>query len=248
MKRKKSLGIVLPVLTGLTLIGTGFSVWYFTDTTNNVELAAKVNLHGYAQIGSLKISGEETAPNNVFLDFDSTAHNGGGINLKKGADASSAELYNDINLTYAYSQDSQHASGVNPEVTYVPHIKMELTIAGASGEEKGLDDYVTVALVADGSGQVAPSGTSWTSTTTDDTGTKYVYEADLALPTSLASPITISMPDFQFSYSAAGQGEATNEPTDPESWAALNSVISNLTDSTALTIDYTLAWSENSSN
>ena len=53
--KKILLGILLPVLTFVTLIGTGYATWYFDAQTsaNKSTSTSQVDVIGYAQIGTL---------------------------------------------------------------------------------------------------------------------------------------------------------------------------------------------------
>ena len=55
--RNKMLGILLPVLAGVAVIGTGFSTWYFVTTASGaVDKTLDVHLAAAAEIGNLKIT------------------------------------------------------------------------------------------------------------------------------------------------------------------------------------------------
>lgn len=61
--KKILLGILLPVLTFVTLIGTGYATWYFDAQTsaNKSTSTSQVDVIGYAQIGTLDITQEATS-------------------------------------------------------------------------------------------------------------------------------------------------------------------------------------------
>lgn len=60
--KKILLGILLPVLTFVTLIGTGFAAWTFGDlkTTDNNSIAT-VTVSNFAEIGTLKVDNKATS-------------------------------------------------------------------------------------------------------------------------------------------------------------------------------------------
>lgn len=97
--RNKMLGILLPVLAGVAVIGTGFSTWYFVtgaDTTGNQNL--DVQLAAAAEIGNLKIT-NEPAPNALQLD----ASNDSGIHLGTVSGEEFTKAADDnINWSYTY--------------------------------------------------------------------------------------------------------------------------------------------------
>lgn len=111
--RNKMLGILLPVLAGVAVIGTGFSTWYFVtgaDHTGNQNL--DVQLAAAAEIGNLKIT-NEPAPTTLHLD----ASNDTGIHLGtvSGEEFTRAENDN-INWSYTY-QASTTDLGKHPVLT-----------------------------------------------------------------------------------------------------------------------------------
>ncbi len=97
--RNKMLGILLPVLAGVAVIGTGFSTWYFVtgaDTTGDQNL--KVQLAAAAEIGNLKIT-NNPAPTTLHLD----ASDDTGIHLGTVSGEEFTKAANDnINWSYTY--------------------------------------------------------------------------------------------------------------------------------------------------
>lgn len=97
--RNKMLGILLPVLAGVAVIGTGFSTWYFVtgaDTTGDQNL--KVQLAAAAEIGNLKIT-NNPAPTTLHLD----ASDDTGIHLETVSGEEFTKAADDkINWSYTY--------------------------------------------------------------------------------------------------------------------------------------------------
>lgn len=74
--KNKMLGILVPVLAGAAVIGTGFSTWYFTNAASTAGENLAVSMAGYAEIGSLNIHGS-----NWKLSLDASKERDSGIHL-----------------------------------------------------------------------------------------------------------------------------------------------------------------------
>ena len=112
--RNKMLGILLPVLAGVAVIGTGFSTWYFVvtgaDTTGDQNL--KVQLAAAAEIGNLEIT-NNPAPTTLHLDASKDT----GIHLGTVSGEEFTKAANDnINWSYTY-QASTTDLDKHPELT-----------------------------------------------------------------------------------------------------------------------------------
>ncbi len=123
--KRKTLTLVLPLLAGITLVGSGFSVWYFTANTSN-EREVDVQLASYVDIGELSFVRTPT-----LLYLDSTRHGDNGLNGINMFDAEGS-VCNDVDL--AYTLDGTILDGTTLQVT----VTMEITI--------DLDAYVDVQL------------------------------------------------------------------------------------------------------
>lgn len=123
--KRKTLTLVLPLLAGITLVGSGFSVWYFTANTSN-EREVDVQLASYVDIGELSFVRTPT-----LLYLDSTTHGDNGLNGINMFDAEGS-VCNDVDL--AYTLDGTILDGTTLQVT----VTMEITI--------DLDAYVDVQL------------------------------------------------------------------------------------------------------
>lgn len=79
--KKILLGILLPILTFVTLIGTGYATWYFDaqTTANQSNNISQVDVIGYAQIGTLQITQSATS---ITLDQPKTTTTDG-VSLDK---------------------------------------------------------------------------------------------------------------------------------------------------------------------
>lgn len=123
--KRKTLTLVLPLLACITLVGSGFSVWYFTANTSN-EREVDVQLASYVDIGELSFVRTPT-----LLYLDSTTHGDNGLNGINMFDAEGS-VCNDVDL--AYTLDGTILDGTTLQVT----VTMEITI--------DLDAYVDVQL------------------------------------------------------------------------------------------------------
>lgn len=224
--KKKILGILTPILAGVTLIGTGFSVWYFTDSTSTEKsLNVTVTLADYVTIGSL-----ETSPkyDNYELRFDSTKVSGenSGIHLYGKTSASDFTLADDINLTYTYGTSESNGER--------PTLKLTVTVPGVAnkqGNPSSLADYLDINLAS----------TNWTNQTSSTESGNTVYEYSVSTSSSTLDQngtITINMPAFQFLYKEG------MEPENADEWETLNNILNNTDDvgANTVTFDYELVF------
>ncbi len=169
--KKKIFATVLPILAGITLVGTGFSVWYFTSTKTTAELSVDVDMAGYVSVGSLTPTPTATK---LYLDSTTTGDNGhNGINLMSSD--SDYVSGNDINLTFtATTEDSGTISG-NATVT------LTLTVDNA------VDNYIAFGL----------EGETFTPNA-GDSKTTYTYTTDSIAVNG--ATVSIDMPAFTFAY------------------------------------------------
>lgn len=123
--KRKTLTLALPLLAGITLVGSGFSVWYFTANTSN-EREVDVQLASYVDIGELSFVSTPT-----LLYLDSTTHGDNGLNGINMFDAD-GNVCNDVDLSYTLDGTVLDGTTLQVKVT------MEITI--------DLDAYVDVQL------------------------------------------------------------------------------------------------------
>ena len=164
--KRRILGIIIPVLAGVTIVGTGFSVWYFTDNTGKTATTSvNVNLSGYAEIASI------TIPNtaNYTLDLDSSTDTG--IHLNNSTASATADQISDVTVNL-------NANALNGET-----LERDLTVTATIKFTGGLDSYVS--FVLDNGPVSSWTGTTGTFTTTIDTArvttTTTLNVPDLAL-------------------------------------------------------------------
>lgn len=169
--KKKIFATVLPILAGITLVGTGFSVWYFTSTNTTAELRVDVDMAGYVSVGSLTPTPSATK---LYLDSTTTGDNGhNGINLMSSD--SDYVTGNDINLTFAATTEDSGTISGNATVT------LTLTV------DNDVDSYIAFRL--DGKTFDPNAG---------DSTTTYTYTTD---PIAVnGATVIIDMPAFTFAY------------------------------------------------
>lgn len=169
--KKKIFATVLPILAGITLVGTGFSVWYFTSNNTTAELSVDVDMAGYVSVGSLTPTPTATK---LYLDSTTTGDNGHkGINLMSSD--SNYVSGNDINLTFtATTEDSGTISG-NATVT------LTLTV------DNDVDNYIVFGL----------EGETFTPNA-GESKTTYTYTTDSIAVNG--ATVRIDMPAFTFAY------------------------------------------------
>lgn len=171
--KKKIFATVLPILAGITLVGTGFSVWYFTSNNTTADLSVDVDMAGYVSVGSLTPTSTATK---LYLDSTKTGDNGqNGINLMSSD--SDYVSGNDINLTFtATTEDSGTFSG-NATVT------LTLTV------DNDVDSYIAFGL----EGETFPSTPN-----AEESTTTYTYTTDSIAVND--ATVRIDMPAFTFAY------------------------------------------------
>lgn len=169
--KKKIFATVLPILAGVTLVGTGFSVWYFTSTNTTADLEVHVDMAGYVSVGSLTPTPSATK---LYLDSTTTGDNDhNGINLMSSY--SDYVTGNDITLTFnATTEDSGTISG-NATVT------LTLTV------DNDVDSYIVFGL----DGKIFDPNLGVSTTT-------YTYTTDLIAVNG--ATVSIDMPAFTFAY------------------------------------------------
>lgn len=169
--KKKIFATVLPILAGITLVGTGFSVWYFTSTNTTAELSVDVDMAGYVSVGSLTPT---PSAKKLYLDSTTTGDNGhNGINLMSSD--SDYVSGNDITLTFTATTETSGTISGNATVT------LTLTV------DNGVDNYIVFGL----------EGETFTPNPGEST-TTYTYTTDLIAVNS--ATVSIDMPAFTFAY------------------------------------------------
>lgn len=171
--KKKIFATVLPILAGVTLVGTGFSVWYFTSTNTTADLEVHVDMAGYVSVGSLTPTPSATK---LYLDSTTTGDNGhNGINLmSKDSDYVTG---NDINLKFTATTENENSGTISGNAT----VTLTLTV------DNDVDSYIAFRL----------DGKTF-DTNPGDSTTTYTYTTDSIAVNS--ATVIIDMPTFTFDY------------------------------------------------
>ena len=171
--KKKIFATVLPILAGITLVGTGFSVWYFTSNNTTAELSVDVDMAGYVSVGSLTPTPSATK---LYLDSTTTGDNDhNGINLMSSD--SDYVTGNDINLKFTATTENENSGTISGNAT----VTLTLTV------DNDVDNYIAFGL--DGKTFDPNSG---------DSTTTYTYTTDSIAVNS--ATVIIDMPAFTFDY------------------------------------------------
>ena len=216
--RNKMLGILLPVLAGVAVIGTGFSTWYFvTAASGAVDKTLDVHLAAAAEIGNLKIT-NDSAPTMLHLDASIKEPADSGIHLGTLADNAFTPSSDTINWSYTY-QASAETLGKHPEIT------VDVNVVN-------IDSYIGIAL-SDEDTDYTPAGTA-------TSGYKYTwtYEDETIADYTIGQKKTITH-DFTFVFS----WKKNMEPTSYDAWSTLNTEIGK--DDTKLIVNLSLDWVDN---
>lgn len=147
--RNKMLGILLPVLAGVAVIGTGFSTWYFVTGDNHDGIQnLDVQLAAAAEIGNLKIT-NDPAPTTLHLDasIDTGIH----LETVSGEEFTKAA---DDNINWSYTYQASTA-----DLDKHPKLTVDVTI-------NSIEAYISIGLNGDNHGynntQTSASAYQWT--------------------------------------------------------------------------------------
>lgn len=214
--RNKMLGILLPVLAGVAVIGTGFSTWYFvTGGIQTKKQELDVQLAAAAEIGDLVIT-NNPAPTTLHLDASIKDPADSGIHLGTLADGAFTPSSDTINWSYTY-QASAETLGKHPEITVAVNIV-------------NIDSYIGIAL--------SDEDTDYTLAGTATSGYKYTWtyeDETIAADYTTGQENTITQ-DFTFVFS----WKENKEPTSYDTWSALNTEIDK--GDTKLIVNLSLDW------
>lgn len=218
--KNRMLGVIVPILAGAALIGTGFSTWYFT-TNGTAEvsgiatnIAKAYNINGLTLLanGDSKI---ETSSDTFFLQMDSTiegdASNNGevGINLVKTSGTRTIVK----NIDAQYVLDSQGEFGISAkQVT----LKVTVEFTGVNGEGEKASNYIALA-------------DEWTS----DQSNTWTYQSRNQ---NAVNGGTFAVPKFGFAY-VKNEGVG---PKSMEEWTNMN----NALEGASVSITYSLDWAK----
>lgn len=216
--RNKMLGILLPVLAGVAVIGTGFSTWYFTNGVDTKNKDIPVSLAAAAEIGELGFPEANPLPTTLHLDASVKGDSpNSGIHLGTIGENSVFTADDKIEWTYNY-QASEETLDKHPELTIDVKIN-------------GIGNYVDI--------KVSDSDYIVQSQATDTY--QYTWKKTDIIPASYTpSTKTEFTDDFTFAFS----WKTNQEPKSFTAWQALSDAITDNAP-VVLTIKLSLDWVDN---
>lgn len=216
--RNKMLGILLPVLAGVAVIGTGFSTWYFMNGVDTRNKEIPVSLAAAAEIGELGFPEANPLPTTLHLDASVTTDDSldSGIHLGTIGENEVFTADDKIEWTYNY-QASEETLDKHPELTIDVKIN-------------GIGNYVDI--------KVSDSDYIAQSQATDNY--QYTWKKKDIIPASY-TPSTKT--EFTDNFTFAFSWKANQEPNSFTAWQALSDAITENTP--VLTIKLSAAWVDN---
>lgn len=189
--KRKLLGIILPVLAGVAVVGTGFSTWYFTDGMKEESIGADVKLVGYANLGTIEIADV----NNYVLKVDSSEDEN--IHLINTATETTTSHTKDqidgVKINYT-TNNGDFALEVEKNIK----VTMNVSIDNGEGysNDNGLSSYINYSVT---------NTNNWV-------GTDNSYILTISPESISGSTINVTAPVFSFSF------KDKKEPTTPGTW------------------------------
>ena len=200
--KNKMLGILVPVLAGAAVIGTGFSTWYFTNANQSSVNGIATQIALASEISTLKLKSSETVldTSKTFeLSLDSTrdedAADPKGVNLLYKDGDSDAVVVNDIDVLYTLNA----AVGFDLSTRH-PVLTVTVTLGG------NLPTYVTLNAT-----EWTANGSAVYTKTIEDTNATFNQEN------------TIGVPAFGFQWTEHG------EPGSYGAWKATKTALNSAT-------------------
>lgn len=203
MMKRKFLAVVLPIVGCATVVGSGFSAWYFGDATSASDTGFTVTTNVTEEISNAKdtlsISSNADDLKTKYLILDQGGMDDSSkTDVTKGimvADSAVNETTKRENFKYTFNVAFDGTTaGLSLNDVYDAQMKLVVTVSitfsSGEGEEKSLDDYVkvkdTAVLKVD---YTTPDQTKDVKFTTADGGV--TYQAQFVLEQSeLASLVT----------------------------------------------------------
>ena len=151
MKRNKVYAITLPILAGLALVGSGFSVWYFTDgaLSQNIE-DISVQIDPYAEIGNLTV--KNLGDKELHLHLDSPDDQGIHIHDEEHT------VFDDIDLTYTYYVSSE--TSLDKQITFTAVVQTSTALDSYLNLTTSNYDYDSGATTFTLTQTLTPTGTT----------------------------------------------------------------------------------------
>ena len=203
MMKRKFLAVVLPIVGCATVVGSGFSAWYFGAATSASDTGFTVNTNVTEEISSAKDTLSISDSNAANLNEKHLILDQGGMDDLSKADVTKGIMVADsvvnettereLNYTFKVTYDGNSA-GLSLNDVYYAQMKLVVTVSitfsSGEGEKKSLDDFVKVKDSAVLKvGYTTPNQTKDVKFTTADGGV--TYQAQFVLEQSeLASLVT----------------------------------------------------------
>ncbi len=213
--RNKMLGILLPVLAGVAVIGTGFSTWYFMNGVDTGNEEIPVSLAAAAEIGELGFPEANPLPTTLHLDASVTTDDSSDSGIHLGTIGENEVFTTDdrIGWTYKY-QASEETLDKHPELTIDVKIN-------------GIGNYVDIKV----------SDSDYTAQSQASDNYQYTWKKTDIVPADyVATEKTPFTDDFTFAFS----WKENQEPKNYSAWEALSKAIKDYTP--VLTIKLSVAW------
>lgn len=157
MMKRKILAVVLPIVGCATVVGSGFSAWYFEASTSDSD-SFTANTHVTEEIKDAKGTLDFVSSNSATLDEKYLILDQGGSDDSSRSDATKGIMISDTSVeeitarkNFAYTfKVSYDGTKVGLSLNQVYRAKMELSVVlsiklqAGEAEAKGLDDYIKV--------------------------------------------------------------------------------------------------------
>ena len=269
--KHRAIAVIVPALVGVTLVGTGFSVWYFADNNSSnrkQDVSLNLKVTGAASIGSITIPDKDS----YNLTFDAPKDTDSGIHLNNSGTGNQNVGQTSNNTSSSttassvtHTQDqidgitvSYTTEGDVAELAKSLVLTMTVTITDGSStnaamldETPKLSDYLEFSVCTSGSGTPSWTNSSGTYTytmtlpTNGATGTASIADA-----TSTTHTIEVTAPKFSFNWkekntSNGNQNGLENERMDPKTmdeWSKMNSAVT--ANDAGVSIHFSLDWAE----
>lgn len=224
--KKRLLGIVLPVLAGVAVIGTGFSTWYFTEGELSVEnQSINVNLTSYARIGDLETL---KTPALLYLDGDA-ATNGNYTDPTTGKEYTSRSDGKGIHLY-------ESAENIGGEITADDIDLKLLTVDSNASTESVWGVTVTMKVKLTNLGGYVQIGLEGGDNSFTESNGYQTYTKTITFAALKGASGEIDMPALTFTW--------INEPRTKAEYNALKDAVSKA----SMEINYTADWVENTAD
>ena len=211
MMKRKFLAVVLPIVGCATVVGSGFSAWYFEASTSDSD-SFTVSTHVTEEIKDANGTLDIVSSNSATLDEKYLILDQGGSDDSSRSDTTKGIMISDASVEettarkdFAYTfKVSYDGTKVGLSLNDVYSAKMELSVELSiklqvgEGEAKGLDDYIKVK---------------------DSAEVKVIYKGTEGTENTAKTPLDFTTADSGITYTAKytlGQNELSTLVADSE--------------------------------